>query len=721
MAHQSLYRRYRPRRFGEVRGQDHVVRALRNAVRGETEGHAYLFSGPRGTGKTSTARILAKALNCENLQDGEPCCECSSCVDIEAGRSFDLFELDAASNNGVDAIRDLIERSVVGSPGRNKVYILDEVHMLSAAASNALLKTLEEPPEHVCFVLATTDPQKVLPTIRSRTQHFEFQLLSASELEDHVRWIVADAGLDVDDAGVAYVVRQGRGSARDTLSALDQVVAAGGVIARAEPVDQLLGALADRDSGAAIVAVADALALGHDPRVLGDAFLTALRDTFLLSLGVDVPHLVDADRERLGEWAQRLGTPTLTRAMESVGTALVDMRQAADPRVPLEVALVRLTAAPTGTGGNAAAPSAGDAAPTDGLAERVAALERALADGPPGRATDGPAPREQRRAAPAGPTRPQVQPQPDAAAAPAPASPPAARETSVPDGADDDAAAVAGGGPAQARAALGALRAKQGRTSSADAPGRAPAPSPGPAPAAPPRSPTRPVASPPAPAPAPAEPVSSGSPPSAPVPAEPVSAGSPPTVGASPGPATTDEPSTPAPGPAPTGTASAPSGGAVDRDALVLAFGDVVMPELKGMAKAIYSGGHFVAVTDQGAVFALDNAPTRDRAEKYRADVEAALGAHIGSPVHLVLIEVGDAARYATAPDEPVAPPATDATGDDAGVGDTTADDTTADDDPGMIDVSELEDATDVAVSGLDKLTKAFPGAVLVEGGEGSP
>ncbi|MFN7150178.1 MAG: DNA polymerase III subunit gamma/tau, partial [Microthrixaceae bacterium] len=258
MAHQSLYRRYRPRRFDEVRGQDHVISALRNAVHNESEGHAYLFSGPRGTGKTSTARILAKALNCENLQNGEPCCECTPCVDMEAGRSFDLFELDAASNNGVDAVRDLIERTAVGSPGRTKVYILDEVHMLSPGASNALLKTLEEPPDHVRFVLATTDPQKVLPTIRSRTQHFEFQLLTAQELESQVRSIIADADLEVDDEAVAWVVQKGRGSSRDTLSALDQVVAAGGVITRAEPVERLYESLVAADTGMAVVAVADA-------------------------------------------------------------------------------------------------------------------------------------------------------------------------------------------------------------------------------------------------------------------------------------------------------------------------------------------------------------------------------------------------------------------------------------------------------------------------------
>jgi DNA polymerase-3 subunit gamma/tau len=374
MAYQSLYRRYRPQRFAEVRGQEHLVRALRNAVAEDRVGHAYLFSGPRGTGKTSTARVLAKVLNCEKPEDGEPCCQCESCLAFEAGTSFDLHELDAASNNKVDDIRDLVDKAALGTPGRTKVYILDEVHMLTTAASNALLKTLEEPPGHVVFILATTDPQKVLATIRSRTQHFEVHLLPASELEALVRDVVDDAGLDVSDEQIAYVVREGAGSARDTLSALDQVVAAGGVPTAHAGAERVLEALVERDPGAVLVAIDGEISTGREPRVLGEQILARLRDAFLSTMGADLSGRTDDEQARAGEIGGRLGARSLTAALEALGEALIEMRQAPDPRIPLEVALVRVARS--------------DAALSlDALAERIERLERA---GPPPPGTDPP-------------------------------------------------------------------------------------------------------------------------------------------------------------------------------------------------------------------------------------------------------------------------------------------------------------------------------------------
>ena len=343
MATQSLYRRYRPRRFSEVKGQDHVVKALRTAVAEGREGQAYLFSGPRGTGKTTSARILAKVLNCANPVDGEPCCECESCVAVERGTSYDVHELDAASNNGVDAIRDLIEKASLGTPGRHKVYILDEVHMLSKAAEAALLKTLEEPPPHVVFVLATTDPQKMSDTIRSRTQHLQFHLLPPDTLAEHVRWVADDAGLDVSDAAIEQVLRQGAGSARDALSALELVASIGDDGVETVPLDEFVEAMIDRDPGRALTMVAHAISIGRDPRTLTEELIGFMRNGFLCLMAPELVPVSGQHIDTLTDQAGRLGAAGLVRGIETLGAALSDMRHAPDARVLLDVAAVQLT------------------------------------------------------------------------------------------------------------------------------------------------------------------------------------------------------------------------------------------------------------------------------------------------------------------------------------------------------------------------------------------
>ena len=459
--YQALYRRYRSKRFGELRGQDHVVRALRTAVAEDRVGHAYLFSGPRGTGKTSTARILAKVLNCEHPADGEPDGTCPNCIAVDDGRIVDwLLELDAASNNGVANIRELIERIPLGTSGNRKVVILDEVHMLSPGAANALLKSLEEPPAHVVFILCTTDPQKVLSTIRSRTQHFEFHLLEADELADHVRFVIEDAGLGLGEDAVEHVVRQGGGSARDALSALDQVSAMGGVVEQAQPVEAILDALAHRDAGAALVAVAEATSAGRDPRALGEVLIGRLRDAFLAVMKAPDRHLPAADLARAEVLGAELGAAGLTRALEVLGDALVELAKKPDPRIVLEVALVRLCR-----------PDADHS--YDAILDRLERLERGLAaaPAPPARvapSAPGPAaPAPPRPSGPASaardelakattPPRPARAPVTKATSEPAPAPPRAARASAE---APVDAGAGAGGPGPEAPPAAEELQA----------------------------------------------------------------------------------------------------------------------------------------------------------------------------------------------------------------------------------------------------------------------
>lgn len=660
MAHQALYRRYRPQRFSEVRGQEPVVRALRNAVADDRVSHAYLFSGPRGTGKTSTARILAKALNCTNVTDGEPCGECESCLAIEAGTSMDVHELDAASNNGVDAVRELINRAAIGTPGRTKVYILDEVHMLSTAASNALLKTLEEPPGHVVFILATTDPQKVLPTIKSRTQHLPFGLLDADELAEHLTWVVGDAGLEVTDEALQQVLREGAGSARDTLSALDRVAAGGGVAEGMESVDALVDALAERDTGAALLAVAADVRRGRDPRLVGEGLLGRLRDVFLASMEADLSHLPDGDRAVVDGYAKRMSAPAITRALELLGEALVEMRQAPDPRIPLEVALVRLTRLDTDTSVAA-------------LAERLERLER-------GGVSAAPVP-----AAPA----PAAAPPPVSTAAPAPAAEALAAPSSPapePDASDAPAPGAAGAAPADAAREI--LR----RAERSAGVGSGPRPS-------------APAAAAPAPAaPAPAAATSAPTGPSASRPA----LGARNRPAAEPAPA--DEPTpaaaeAPAAAPASAAVPAPAAGGGPDLDAIVAVWEDGLLPKLAPAAKARFRGGRFAGVEGGTAVFALPNDMHRQRCDEYRPDVEAVLAAHFGQPVPLRLIVDAEVVEAALA-----AGPSGAGAGGAASPA--AAEEPQGEDE---IDPAELVDATGEDQTAVEKLAEAFGAVEVIE------
>lgn len=384
----ALYRRYRPESFGEMIGQSQVTEPLMTALRGDRVGHAYLFSGPRGCGKTTSARILARCLNCAQGPTDTPCGTCESCIELGrgGGGSLDVVEIDAASHNGVDDARDLRERAVF-APARDrfKIFILDEAHMVTPQGFNALLKLVEEPPDHVKFIFATTEPEKVIGTIRSRTHHYPFRLVPPAAMLEYVQLLCEQEGVEVEAGVLPLVVRAGGGSPRDTLSLLDQLIAGsehGKVLyeravallgyTHAELLDEVVDAFAAGDAAAAFSAVDRVVQTGQDPRRFVDDLLERLRDLIVVSAtgpgaaavlrGVSTEDLMRMQRQ-----ADAFGAARLSRTADLVIATLDDMTGATSPRLQLELMVARVMA----RGADAAAPAAAPAAAAPAAAAPV--------------------------------------------------------------------------------------------------------------------------------------------------------------------------------------------------------------------------------------------------------------------------------------------------------------------------------------------------------------
>ena len=356
MAAQALYLKYRPQTFEEVAGQEAITRTLRNALRQGRIRHAYLFTGPRGTGKTTTARLLAKAVNCQAPEGERPCNACALCVAINEGRLLDLIEIDAASNRGIDEIRDIREK--VGfrpSQGQYKVYVLDEAHMLTEPAFNALLKTLEEPPPHVIFTLVTTDPHKIPATIASRCQRFDFRRIRLQVIVDRLAYIAEQEGVTVEPAALELIAHYGTGAMRDAISLLDQLTSYGDEITVAQ-VQMVLGTtsselaaklaihLADRDVAAGLDLINQAVGDGADPRQFGREVVEYLRGLLLIREGAGA-RLINATAEQAAEMeavAERMTVAQLLRILSLFTQAVTDLKRGLQiiPQLPLEMALV---------------------------------------------------------------------------------------------------------------------------------------------------------------------------------------------------------------------------------------------------------------------------------------------------------------------------------------------------------------------------------------------
>ena len=380
----ALYRTYRPQTLSEVVGQDHVTTPLHRALENNRMHHAYLLSGPRGCGKTSTARILARSLNCEQGPTPDPCGVCESCIDLSAmgSGSIDVIELDAASHGGVDDTRDLRERAMFGpAKSRYKVYIIDEAHMISTQGFNALLKLVEEPPEHVRFIFATTEADKVLPTIRSRTHNYGFRLVSVKILQEHLVMVCASEGIPADPAALALIARAGTGSVRDSLSILGQVISGCGPegvtyqeavlqlgVTDSALLDETVNALIDRDGAALFTAVDRVIESGNEPRRFVTDLLERVRDLIVLQRipGAAESGLIHAPEEVIAtevDQASRIGPAELARAGDLVNRALGEIKGATAPRLQLELLMAKLLL-----------PTTDDS--TDGLRARLELLER---------------------------------------------------------------------------------------------------------------------------------------------------------------------------------------------------------------------------------------------------------------------------------------------------------------------------------------------------------